>query len=109
MAKIRQMIDQECRRGLFVETYTVTLLAVRCPHHDEWRVMRGEYREYLARVFGPKQRDGIHAPFQQGAQDHGLLCAVDRKSVVSGKSVSVRVDLGGRRSINKKKIQKNKK
>src|SRR3546814_20156266 len=27
----------------------------------------------------------------------------DRKSVVSGKSVSVRVDLGGRRIINKKK------
>src|SRR3546814_16560064 len=28
----------------------------------------------------------------------------DRKSVVSGKSVSVRVDLGGRRSIKKKNI-----
>src|SRR3546814_12329763 len=27
----------------------------------------------------------------------------DRKSVVSGKSVSVRVDLGGRRRLNKKK------
>src|SRR3546814_14454990 len=30
----------------------------------------------------------------------------DRKSVVSGKSVSVRVDLGGRRIINKKKQTK---
>src|SRR3546814_16328149 len=30
-------------------------------------------------------------------------CCVDRKSVVSGKSVSVRVDLGGRRIIKKKK------
>src|SRR3546814_18506535 len=41
------------------------------------------------------------------AIDHGLV--VDRKSVVSGKSVSVRVDLGGRRSIKKKKakIEKN--
>src|SRR3546814_15543734 len=29
----------------------------------------------------------------------------DRKSVVSGKSVSVRVDLGGRRIIKKKKVQ----
>src|SRR3546814_14619340 len=29
--------------------------------------------------------------------------SADRKSVVSGKSVSVRVDLGGRRSIKKKK------
>src|SRR3546814_14951217 len=30
----------------------------------------------------------------------------DRKSVVSGKSVSVRVDLGGRWTINKKKLEK---
>src|SRR3546814_13444817 len=32
----------------------------------------------------------------------------DRKSVVEGKSVSVRVDLGGRRIIKKKKEQENK-
>src|SRR3546814_13053352 len=30
----------------------------------------------------------------------------DRKSVVSGKSVGVRVDIGGRRSLKKKKINK---
>src|SRR3546814_12614132 len=30
---------------------------------------------------------------------------IDRKSVVQGKSMSVRVDLGGRRSIKKKKTQ----
>src|SRR3546814_13364348 len=33
------------------------------------------------------------------------LDAEDRKSVVEGKSVSVRVDLGGRRNIKKKKIK----
>src|SRR3546814_12947682 len=33
------------------------------------------------------------------------IALVDRKSVVSGKSVSVRVDLGGRRSIKKKKTK----
>src|SRR3546814_15772103 len=33
----------------------------------------------------------------------GHCSARDRKIVVSGKSVSVRVDLGGRRNINKKK------
>src|SRR3546814_11956506 len=32
---------------------------------------------------------------------------IDRKSVVSGKSVSVRVDLGGRRIIKKKKTNNN--
>src|SRR3546814_18745685 len=39
-------------------------------------------------------RHGVHA----GAERAGR----DRKSVVSGKSVSVRVDLGGRRIIKKK-------
>src|SRR3546814_16586910 len=36
-----------------------------------------------------------------------VALAQDRKSVVEGKSVSVRVDLGGRRIIKKKKIQRN--
>src|SRR3546814_20310472 len=35
-------------------------------------------------------------------------CAGDRKSVVEGKSVSVRVDLGGRRIIKKKNETKHK-
>src|SRR3546814_11605972 len=35
--------------------------------------------------------------------DGGSGSSVDRKSAVSGKSVSVRVDLGGRRSIKKQK------
>src|SRR3546814_13346250 len=41
------------------------------------------------------QKDG------ENEQNHGYV--LDRKSVVSGKSVSVRVDLGGRRVIKKKK------
>src|SRR3546814_16598948 len=32
----------------------------------------------------------------------GVADAIDRKSVVAGKSVSVRVDLGGRRNLKKK-------
>src|SRR3546814_12685506 len=36
-----------------------------------------------------------------------LLELIDRKSVVEGKSVSVRVDLGGRRVVKKKKEQEN--
>src|SRR3546814_19496622 len=35
------------------------------------------------------------------------LGAIDRKSVVKGKSVSVRVDLGGRRIIKKQTIEQN--
>src|SRR3546814_13098386 len=39
----------------------------------------------------------------RSTRDRLQLHAGDRKSVVSGKGVSVRVDLGGRRSIKKKK------
>src|SRR3546814_21012874 len=46
-------------------------------------------RDDLALPFAVRKAAGIHHPS-------------DRKSVVSGKSVSVRVDLGGRRIINKK-------
>src|SRR3546814_16610914 len=38
---------------------------------------------------------------------HDVKVFTDRKSVVSGKSVSVRVDLGGRRIIKKKKKSNN--
>src|SRR3546814_19372803 len=40
-----------------------------------------------------------------GRQRIGAIAALDRKSVVSGKSVSVRVDLGGRSIIKKKNTQ----
>src|SRR3546814_13996515 len=46
-------------------------------------------------------RTTIHSPGPAGVARPIL----DRKSVVSGKSVSVRVDLGGRRIIKKKKKQ----
>src|SRR3546814_12581200 len=46
----------------------------------------------------------------RAARHDGWVCyppdLSDRKSVVSGKSVAVRVDLGGRRSIPKKKAKK---
>src|SRR3546814_19163019 len=45
---------------------------------------------------------GSDGPDSEGA----LAFQPDRKSVVSGKSVSVRVDLGGRRIIKKKKKKK---
>src|SRR3546814_17840850 len=50
----------------------------------------------LSRLVRGSGREEISSPI-------GLVR--DRKSVVSGKSVSVRVDLGGRRIIKKKKIK----
>src|SRR3546814_14407674 len=57
----------------------------------------------LAAVIGPEvRRHGVRM-----RHDDRALPAEDRKSVVSGKSVSVRVDLGGRRIL-KKKTRKSK-
>src|SRR3546814_13158523 len=50
----------------------------------------------------PKQviaRGAVRAAWQAGSRAN--CCGGDRKSVVSGQSVSVRVDLGGRRIIKK--------
>src|SRR3546814_11103493 len=53
------------------------------------------------------ERVGEPARARYVARPHGRRQPVrDRKSVVEGKSVSVRVDLGGRRIIKKKKPEK---
>src|SRR5436309_14366191 len=51
----------------------------------------------------PRRRPGRRQRLQQAAVDVRCRRGSDRKSVVQGKSV----DLGGRRSIKKKKKQKN--
>src|SRR3546814_13062276 len=58
----------------------------------------------LARSVGRPLRRR-HSPPSPGRR-HPCVADRDRKSVVSGKSVSVRVDLGGRRIIKKKKHTK---
>src|SRR3546814_17993415 len=53
------------------------------------------------RSAGKRSRSGASkSSLPSAAKSSG---AIDRKSVVSGKSVSVRVDLGGRRIIKKKR------
>src|SRR3546814_12035278 len=56
---------------------------------------KGETREF--RTYSARGVSGNH-PF-----DDGTIAPTDRKSVVQGKSVSGRVDPGGRRIIKKKK------
>src|SRR3546814_20692918 len=51
-------------------------------------------------------RDSGELIAQELADDLDLEFVQDRKSVVSGKSVSVRLDLGGRRILQKKNKQK---
>src|SRR3546814_11935594 len=56
-----------------------------------------------ARPHGGGDAAGAEPRVQRVRAESGGLSAGDRKSVVWGKSVSVRVDLGGRRLIKKKK------
>src|SRR3546814_11162972 len=57
---------------------------------------------------GAMQRAGLFADLRQRAARDLVHAALDRKSVVWGKSVSVRGDLGGRRIIKKKNTIHNK-
>src|SRR3546814_18363508 len=71
-----------------------------------FRVEAGDLPEFA--LYLPGVGGNFHLGVVGGGQSKWLTEA-DRKSVVSGKSVSVRVDLGGRRIIKtKKKIHKRK-
>src|SRR3546814_20716011 len=59
------------------------------------------YRDYVDVSIAVSAPNGLVVPVLRDAQ---ALSFAARKSVVSGKSVSVRVDPGGRRIINKQKI-----
>src|SRR3546814_15298380 len=65
--------------------------------NDSFKPQRDAYRAYIARTM----KMAGHADPEKAAE-----AIIDRKSVVKGKSVSVRVDLGGRRIIKKKKQKK---
>src|SRR3546814_11504420 len=59
--------------------------------------------EDLWRVLSHKQRAAIEHGHLTGLVDGHVNTMLDRKRVVSGKSATVRVDIGGRRIINKQK------
>src|SRR3546814_16542222 len=66
--------------------------------HDSPRLQAKGDESARFQLLQPRDGGQVKAGFLR-FQIHPL----DRKSVVSGKSVSVRVDLGGSRSLNKKK------
>src|SRR3546814_19689385 len=80
---------------------------------DLTRVALGVVANVQGAVSGTGQirwdRNSVSSDGRFGTQDMSLAAAfgpvtgLDRKSVVEGKSVSVRVDLGGRRNSKKKK------
>src|SRR3546814_18161286 len=95
-----------------------TLFRSRCHYHHSFDSDRGPVRpgrwlrNRALRALCACMSGGGRADLRSSAavrfhQKLFLLVArQDRKSVVEGKSVSVRVDLGGRRIIKKKKIHK---
>src|SRR3546814_13161241 len=68
--------------------------------HPEARVLHELEQETEGLLLDPGA--GVDAPPVIDDQGPGQPAQEDRKSVVEGKSVSVRVDLGGRRYIKKK-------
>src|SRR3546814_15826310 len=62
--------------------------------------------DYPAALSVARQQVEAGAQVLDVNMDEGLLDSKDRKSVVYGKRVSVRVDLGGRRIIKTKERQK---
>src|SRR3546814_18947688 len=74
-------------------------------HHESWRRI---YRQTLAKC----RMARCDCLSRRRSSDSALLAPSprqDRKSVVSGKSVSLRVDIGGASIIKKKNKTKNKK
>src|SRR3546814_16307191 len=68
----------------------------------DWARADGAERGMRSALSRPAARASGGSAMMERLLARGAAIAVDRKSVVSGKSVSVRVDLGGRRIIKKK-------
>src|SRR3546814_14607442 len=77
----------------------LTKPAAELPHERRGRIANGPSSHAPLRSEAPLGAGVQGKP----AGDARPVHAADRKSVVSGRSVSVRVDLGGRRIIKKKK------
>src|SRR3546814_18132541 len=70
-------------------------------HRGAGAYICGEETAMIESLEGKKGQPRLKPPFPAGAGLYGCPTTVDRKSVVEGKSVSVRVGLGGSRRIKK--------
>src|SRR3546814_11588459 len=85
-----------------------------CPQVLTWCLREGRVRQGLGRwqrspngsSMRPRRAARITSSGTMNSQGLACVFSRDRKSVVSGKSGSVRVDFGGRRIIKKKKKEK---
>src|SRR3546814_11667048 len=70
---------------------------------DDNASIAGEYEANARHLAAICQKKYFYVAIAFRGLVGAVLCHIDRKSVVEGQSVSVRVDLGGRRIIKKKK------
>src|SRR3546814_18888814 len=80
----------------------------RCTQVEAEERTRQSHRRKPQRHRQHPAKNNQHISGQLCQQQDCIQRVGDRKSVVEGKSVSVRVSLGGRRSIKKKNKKKNK-
>src|SRR3546814_10748274 len=108
-AATRHRAKAKCRRSAAMSLINMALPSamlaiVRCPTYAHTRV--NIKRRQRAKCGRGEMTESTRRGFLAGATALPLAGAanaqVDRKSVVEGKSVSVRVDLGGRRVYKKK-------
>src|SRR3546814_20478990 len=93
MAEVRAGVDQ-------VDRELIALIARRFAYMDAAARIKPERGQVRDEVRKAQVIDNARA----GARAAGIPAAPERKSVVSGKRVSVRVDSGGLRLMNKKNI-----
>src|SRR3546814_12021814 len=99
-------VDHELKMTVVCELFRI-LLATGPFHVDDDLFARPKRQHQIGVAH---ERSATKSAFQRaldldflGTGLADVLAQLDRKSVVTGKSVSVSVDLGGRRSIKKKK------
>src|SRR3546814_11964455 len=109
ISEVDRQIGRLVERLKAAGAWDSTVIALTSDHGemmgDHWTLGKFGYFDQAYHVplilRDPRHRAGF------GGRVAAFTEAVDRKSVVWGKSVSVRVDLGGRRIIKKKKTNRN--
>src|SRR3546814_11644259 len=104
--RISDWSSDVCSSDLFLDAHHQLCARVLLFRREDGKI---EYRRNRYRAM-PDIAAQVMAGTPDTTRGHGIsitLSAIDRKSGVSGKSVAVRVDLGGRRSIKKKNTTEN--
>src|SRR3546814_16210088 len=99
--RISDWSSDVCSSDLFLEVEIELRVVLTCQHDEADHILADFINHIAQRDEGARPLRHAHRLAAIEQIDH--LHQLDRKSVVQGKSVSVRVDLGGRRIIKKKK------